>query len=161
MKMKKKKKSLLKKKPLLFLTLFCSLMFLVICRVNASTGTFLKEVTVTTPTQTAFYSADFSISASDFGLSNIWSEDSNKYSIAFNVTPVYNNIMINTGSKKMNIAQDPEVAKRITGAINISNSNGSFDPVYDKDGMVSSFSRNLLWRCIGDDILLLSCQFTG
>lgn len=121
-------------------------MFLVICRVDASTGTPLKEITLTTPMQTAFDSTDFSIDASDFGLSEDWSDDSNKYSVAFNVTPIYNNITVNvgtyTGTKKMNIAQDSEVVKRITGGINIYTIDGWFNPVYNDDGTVSSFSWN-------------------
>lgn len=140
----KKKPLLLKKKPLLFLMFFCSLMFLVICRLDASASETLKELSFTTPTQNV---AEYASITTDFGLAKEWVEDTNKYSVTVNITPIYNSIWIHSGSKKinlMNLVEKSEILNRINDKTEISNLANSdlLTPVYDNDGTVSSFSQS-------------------
>lgn len=133
----------MKKKLLLFLMFFCSLMFFVICRLNVSASNTVKELSYTTPTQNVggYDTASVDI---DFGLTEDWVQDANHYNATVNLTPIYQSIWITSGSKKINLATEPEILKIINDRVEITNI-ANFElltPVYDNDGNVSSFSHS-------------------
>lgn len=136
----------MKKKPLSFLMFFCILMFLGICRLDVSASETLKEVSYTTPSQNVdgeeFY--DVSINPK-LGFTDNWLEDDNEYKVAVTITPVYNSVWVSSGSDRENLATEPLMLKLINEKTNIMCIyNGEYlNPVYDNDGLISSFSQTI------------------
>lgn len=137
----------MKKKPISFLMLFCFLMSLCICRLDANASETLKKVSFTTKSQIVddLYS-DVTVNA-DLGFTNDLYGDTNKYNVTVTITPVYNSVWVRSDSGKANLATEPLLLNLInekTDIYCVSVSNVSeIKPVYNSKGLVNSFSQTL------------------
>lgn len=134
----------MKKKPLsfLFLMLFCALMFFSIGRRDVSAGETLKKVSFTTPLQNVSEFDEVTITK-NLGLNYDLLKDTNKYKVAVTITPVYKSVWISSGSERVNLATEPLMLNLINEKMEIIyfNNYEYLKPVYNKDGLVSSFSQ--------------------
>lgn len=121
---------------------FCILMVPVVCRMDASASETLKDISFTTPTQNVEDTASISVGPEKFGLSDDWVGDTNEYNITVNITPIYDSIWVRYGSKKINLAKEPEILNQIKDRVEISSFTSFVNPVYDNNGNVSSYSQS-------------------
>ena len=122
---------------------FCILLIFSTCSLDASAGEILKKVSITTKSKRADQDdCDLMIEA-DLGFSgdSVW--DNNKYNAEITITPIYNSVWVRSGSERVNLATEPLILNLInekTELCCIQNPD-YFDPVYNKDGLVTSFSQ--------------------
>lgn len=137
-----------KKKPLSFFMLFCILMFFGICRLDASAGELIKQVSYTTPTYNVGEWGNVKITP-NLAFTDNWAGDTNKYKVAITITPVYNNVSFNfiNSDDELDFANvtDSQQLKRLHSKTNIIyfNKYEDLSPVYGNDGLVSSFSKTI------------------
>lgn len=133
----------MKKKPLLFLMFLCILMLPVICRAEASASEKLKDLSFTTPTHNVGELSDDVTITTDFGLTDDYMGDNNKYKVAISITPIYESVWISSDSGRVNLATEPDMLKLINKKVTIYNpvTYNHINPVYDSNGLVSSFSQ--------------------
>lgn len=133
----------MKKKPLLFLMFLCILMLPVICRAEASASEKLKDLSFTTPTHNVGELSDNVTITTDFGLTDDYMGDNNKYKVAISITPIYESVWISSDSERVNLATEPDMLKLINKKVTIYNpvTYNHINPVYDSNGLVSSFSQ--------------------
>lgn len=134
----------MKKKPLsfLFLMFFCALMLFSIGRLDVSAGETLKKVSFTTPLQNVSEFNDVTITK-NLGLNYDLTKDNNKYKVAVTITPVYKSVWISSGSERVDLATEPLMLNLINEKMEIIyfNNYEYLKPVYNNDGLVSSFSQ--------------------
>ena len=138
----------MKKKPLSFLMFFCILMFFGICRLDASAGEMIKQVSYTTPTYNVGEWGNVKITP-NLAFTDNWTGDTNKYKVSITITPVYNKVSFNfiNSDDELDFASvtDSQQLKRLHSKTNIIyfNNYENLSPVYGNDGLVSSFSKTI------------------
>ncbi|MGN1168312.1 MAG: Ig-like domain-containing protein [Lachnospiraceae bacterium] len=138
----------MKKKPLLFLTFFCILMFFGICRLDASASETLKEVSYTTQTYNVDEWDTVTITP-NLGFTDNLAEDNNKYKVAITITPVYNSVSFSYYDSEFEThpvsITDSQMLKRLNKETNIIclSTYEDLSPVYGDDELVSSFSKTI------------------
>ena len=138
----------MKKKPLSFLMFFCILMFLGICRLDASASETLKKVSYTTQNYYVDEWDDVTITP-NLGLPYDLTGDTNKYKVAVTITPVYNSVsfsFINSDDELDHASvTDSQMLKRLNKETSIIyfNEYEDLSPVYGNDGLVNSFSKTI------------------
>ena len=138
----------MKKKPLPFLMFFCILMFLGICRLDASASETLKNVSYTTRIYNVSEWGDVTITP-DLRFPDNWTGDTNKYKVAITITPVYNSVNISFFNSDYEMdhvtVTDPQMLKQLNKEMSIIcfRTYEYLSPVYGNDGLVSSFSKTI------------------
>ena len=138
----------MKKKLLSFLTFFCILMFLSICRLDASASEVVKKVSYTTQTYYGYEESD-PIFSTSLKFANNLTGDTNKYKIAVTITPIYDKVKIGyfnwDDEYKTVTVTDSQKLKQINGKLNIIyfNKYEDLNRVYDNNGLVTCFSKTI------------------